>query len=107
LYTGVRVEILEQVTKNGVLWGRTFTGWIWLSGYATLETVEEEIPSQAPVVMTVTADSLTIRTKAGTGNAACGYLYTGAKVQVYETVTVKGTLWARIDTGWIMYKYLK
>lgn len=107
LYTGVRVEILEQVTKNGVLWGRTFTGWIWLSGYATLETVEEEVPDQAPVVMTVTADSLTIRTNAGTSNAACGYLYTGAKVQVYETVTVKGALWARIDTGWVMYKYLK
>lgn len=107
LKAGVRVEILEQVTKNGVLWGRTFTGWIWLSGYATLETVEEEVSDQEPVVMTVTADSLTVRAKAGTGNTAVGYLYTGAQVRVYETKTVNGALWARIDTGWVMYKYLK
>lgn len=106
LYTGVRVEILEQVTKNGITWGRTFTGWIWLSGYTTLETVEEE--AEAPIaVLSVNADSLTVRTAAGTGNKAVGYLYTGAQVQVYEYVTVKGALWARIDTGWVMAKYLQ
>ena len=107
LYEGVRVEILEEVVKNGVRWGRTFTGWIWLSGYATLETVTEPIQHTQPIVKTVTADSLTIRAKAGTGYAANGTLYHGARVQVYEIVNIKGTSWARIDTGWIMAKYLK
>ncbi len=107
IYTGVRVEILEQVTKNGVLWGRTFTGWIWLSGYATLETVTEEVSAVKPTVMTVNADSLTVRTAAGTSNPACGYLYAGAQVQVYEMATYKGALWARIETGWVMAKYLQ
>ncbi len=105
-YTGVRVEILEQVTKNGVTWGRTVTGWIWLTGYTTLETVTEEVPTTEPVLMTVNADSLTIRVAPGTGNAACGYLYTGAQVLVYETTTIKGALWARTEMGWVMAKYL-
>lgn len=107
IYTGVRVEILEQVTKNGITWGRTFTGWIWLTGYTTLETVTEEAAATEPVTMTVNADSLTVRTAPGTGNSACGYLYTGAQVQVYEYATVKGALWARIETGWVMAKYLE
>lgn len=106
IMTGARVEILEQVTKNGVTWGRTTTGWIWLSGYTRLETVTEAVSVQ-PTLMTVNADSLTVRVAAGTGNAACGYLYTGAQVLVYETVTVKGTLWARTDFGWVMAKYLQ
>lgn len=106
-YTGIRVEILEQVTKNGVVWGRTFTGWIWLTGYTTLETVEEEATDVTPVVMTVTADSLTIRAGAGTSYSAKGYLYAGAQVQVYEIVTVGSNKWARIETGWVMYKYLE
>ena len=61
----------------------------------------------APVLMTVFADSLTVRVAAGTSNAACGYLYEGAQVLVYETVTVKGALWARTDFGWVMAKYLQ
>lgn len=107
IMTGARVEILEQVTKNGVTWGRTTTGWIWLTGYTTLETVTEEVTGEPPVLMTVNADSLTVRVAAGTSNAACGYLYTGAQVLVYETVTVKGALWARTDFGWVMFKYLQ
>ena len=106
IYTGVRVEILEQVTKNGVVWGRTFTGWIWLSGYTTLETVTEEVTDETPVTMTVIAESLTIRTGAGTSYSSRGKLYTDAKVQVYEIITVGSTKWARIETGWIMAKYL-
>jgi uncharacterized protein YgiM (DUF1202 family) len=107
IMTGARVEILEQVTKNGVTWGRTTIGWIWLTGYTTLETVTEEVTGETPVLMTVNADSLTVRVAAGTSNAACGYLYTGAQVLVYETVTVKGALWARTDFGWVMFKYLQ
>ena len=107
IYNGARVEILEQVTKNGVLWGRTTTGWIWLTGYATLETVTEQVPETQPVLMTVNADSLTVRVAAGTGNAAIGCLYTNAQVLVFETVTYKGALWARTDFGWVMAKYLE
>ncbi len=107
IYNGARVEILEQVTKNGVVWGRTTTGWIWLTGYATLETVTEEVPATAPVLMTVNADSLTVRVAPGTSNKACGYLYTGAQVLVFETKTVNGALWARTDFGWVMAKYLQ
>lgn len=106
ILTGTRVEILEQVTKKGVVWGRTATGWIWLSGYTTLETVTEEANPET-VTMTVTASSLKIRVGAGTSFDVSGYLYKGAVVQVIETVTVNGTVWARIAEGWISADYLK
>ncbi len=106
LLKGVRVEILEQVTKKNGVWGRTATGWILLTGYATLETVTEEANPET-VTMTVTADTLKIRSGAGFGNGVCGYLYEDTVVKVYETVTVDGTVWARIAEGWICADYLK
>ena len=106
LLKGTRVEILEQVTKKGVVWGRTATGWIWLSGYTTLETVTEEANPET-VTMTVTADTLKIRSGAGFGNGVCGYLYEDTVVKVYETVTVDGTVWARIAEGWVCADFLK
>lgn len=106
LLKGARVEILEQVTKKGVVWGRTATGWIWLSGYTTLETLTEEANPET-VTMTVTADTLKIRSGAGFGNGVCGYLYEDTVVTVYETVTVDGTVWARIAEGWVCADYLE
>ena len=40
LKRGTVVEILEIKTVNGVIWGRTASGWICLSGNATLSTGE-------------------------------------------------------------------
>ena len=107
LYKGVRVEILERVTKSGVVWGRTSIGWICLTGYAKLETVTEEVKDVESVTMTVAVNSLTIRSGAGTSYSVRGYLYTGAKIQVLETATVNGAVWVRTEIGWLMAKYLK
>ncbi len=41
-YKGETVEILEQVTVDGRIWGRTNKGWICLTGNATLKTVTEK-----------------------------------------------------------------
>lgn len=108
LYTGARVEILEQTTRNGNVWGRTATGWIWITGYATLETVTEEVaPETETVTKTVIADSLNIRTDAGTDYAVIGCVYEGVQVEVLETKTVNGTTWARISEGWVSADYLQ
>jgi hypothetical protein len=40
LKRGTVVEILEIKTVNGAIWGRTASGWICLSGNATLSTRE-------------------------------------------------------------------
>lgn len=43
LRNGDRVEILEIQTVDGNEWGRMKDGWICLTGYTTIEIVEEEI----------------------------------------------------------------
>ena len=42
VYNGTRVRIYELATVNGKQWGRTSLGWIWLTGYTSLETVPAE-----------------------------------------------------------------
>ncbi len=43
LYYGDRVEIFEIVDVGGKEWGRIEQGWIQLTGYITLEVVEETV----------------------------------------------------------------
>lgn len=105
-YTGARVEILEQKTVNGVVWGRTTSGWIWMTGYTTVETVTEDATQSLAKTMTVKADSLNIRSGAGTGYSRTGCVYNGVEVTVEEIVTVNGTQWARIAGGWVSMDYL-
>ena len=37
IQTGARVRIYELKTVGTVIWGRTSIGWIWLTGYTTLD----------------------------------------------------------------------
>jgi len=43
LNNGVRIRIYEIVTIGGNQWGRTSLGWIWLTGYTTLEVEEGHV----------------------------------------------------------------
>ena len=57
-----------------------------------------------PVVATgkvVNCTTLRIRKGPGTNYAQVGSLSVGTKVEFYETVSVNGTVWGRIDQGWI------
>jgi uncharacterized protein YgiM (DUF1202 family) len=105
LKKGDRVEIFEQTTVNGKVWGRCQKGWICLTGYVTLEELSEEDASCN--IMTVTAYTLNIRAGAGSEYTIVGVLRQGEQVEVLETKEVKGTIWARIDRGWVSLKYLK
>ena len=42
LHRGDVVQIFEQTTVDGRIWGRCEAGWFRITGYATLETVSEE-----------------------------------------------------------------
>ncbi len=144
LYRDDRVEILETQDVGRNVWGRTEKGWICMTGYVKLETVEEgphtqhsygdwyeilaptttacgterrdctlcghyetrEIPMLEnalveKVYATVTCDSLTIRSGAGSGYARLGKILTGTRVEILEQVTKKGVVWGRTATGWI------
>ena len=101
LFFGDRVEILETKTVGGALWGRIGEGqWVSITGYITLETVEE-VESVTRTYATITCDVLNIRVDAGSGNSAVGYLINGDVVEVLEQKTVSGSVWGRIDKGWI------
>ena len=106
---GQRVEILEQKTVAGRLWGRCEQGWICMRSYVKLETVTETVgATEKPTAETgtITATCLNIRSGAGTNNAVVGQLYKGATVEILEKKTVNGTVWARINKGWISMKYV-
>jgi len=118
LYPNDRVEILEQKTVGGAVWGKISTGWVDLS-YITLDEQPStpSVPStpstpstpSAPeaVIKTVNTECLHVRSQASTGSSIVGYVYYGAKVTITEQKTVNGTMWGKISSGWICMAYVK
>jgi uncharacterized protein YgiM (DUF1202 family) len=104
LKKGDRVEILETKTAGGVRWGRFEKGWICLTGYVELETVKVEQPKEETGI--ITADVLNVRTGAGTNYSVACQLVQGTKVVILEKKTVNGTVWGRIEQGWISMDYV-
>ena len=100
LANGSRVTVTEQTTANGLTWGKISDGWICMN-YVTLDG------ANTAVTKTVIADCLRVRSGAGTGNSVVGYVYYGASVTVYETVSAGGTTWGRISSGWVSMDYLR
>lgn len=117
LYNGNRVEILEQRTVNGTVWGKIDKGWISLD-YVELDKPNDNTqddtqsgttptPPPATETKTVTADCLCVRSGAGTNYQVVNYLYRGTKVQISETTTAGGRSWGKIPSGWICMDYVK
>ena len=63
-------------------------------------------PSNEGTVMTVIADCLRVRKEIGTSSRIAALLYYGDTVTVFETQTVEGTVWGRVDKGWICMDYV-
>ena len=101
LTMGQSVKIYEVKTVSGVVWGRTEIGWISMN-YVKLDAGSNVVV----MVGTVNASSLMIRSAAGSQNAIVGSYARGAKVEIYETVTVAGQTWGRTDKGWICLSYV-
>ena len=106
LSPNAKVEITEQKTVGGTVWGKTAKGWISLD-YVVLDQQNSGGSASQTVTKTVIADCLRIRSAAGTSNKIVGYLYEGAKVQILETTDVNGTTWGRVSKGWISMDYVK
>lgn len=100
LQKGDRVEILETKQVGTTLWGRIEQGWISMA-YVDLDEITPE-----PVIGTVTASVLRIRSSASTASDRVGYYYAGDRVEILETVVVNGTTWGRTDKGWISMDYV-
>lgn len=118
LYTGDKVEILEQKTVNGITWGKISKGWIsmeYVNVSSTSQSGNQNSGTQNSgtsdqVIATgsvINTNSLRIRSNAGTDQTVLGYLTMGTKVSIYEKKTVGSMIWGRIDKGWISLDYVK
>lgn len=109
LKKGEKVEILEQKTVNGKLWGRCSKGWIFIHSYGKMTTAKETVSASSLSGKTgvVNASSLIVRSGAGASNSVVNYLPKGTTVVILEEKTVDGLVWARINLGWVSARYLK
>lgn len=104
LTKGTQVTILETKRYAGSNWGRIEQGWISL--YYVDLIVETDV--EGAKVVTVSTDSLRIRSGAGTSYAQVGNYKRNTKVVVYEQTTgADGRPWGRTDKGWICMEYTK
>lgn len=106
-YQNEAVLISQRVLVGSAYWGKTSKGWISMD-YVLIES--SGAVSQRPAeskTKTVIADCLRIRKDAGTNHKIVGFLYDGDKVTVLETKNVSGTVWGRVDKGWICMEYVR
>jgi len=113
LSNGTRVEILEQKTAGGMVWGRISQGWISMN-YVKLDgqgsTTPPETSTPAAKVtgkVTLSSGRLNVRSGPSTGYGVVTSLTNGTAVEILEQKTVGATVWGRIDKGWISLDYVK
>ena len=126
LPNGTRVEILEQKTVNGSVWGRISKGWIMM-GYVKLDSADNNTgntnsgstnnsgnasntgstTTTKTGTVTLQSQTLNVRAGAGTNYNVVSYLVNGAKVTILETKVVNGVTWGRISNGWVCMDYIK
>lgn len=129
----LEIEILEQKSVDGTLWGRidaltlpdgteVKAGWINLQ-YVTFGSQAEpeptlppteaptepepELPTVPATMGTITAGKLNIRSGAGADNNEVGTYVKGDRVEIVETKTVGDTLWGRTGQGWVGMGYVR
>ncbi len=109
---GDRVEILDQKNVGGVLWGRYSGGWVCITDYLTLETVQEKVEASAPSDNTTTTVTkvygtltgwhyVNVRSGAGTNYTKTGTLNYGDKVEILDQKNVGGIVWGQFSGGWV------
>lgn len=114
LAKGSKISIYEVKTVNGTQWGRMGKDqWVCLS-YVRTDTGSIDVPdsdgstSVDPNATIVNCSTgVNVRSSAGISGALKGRIAVGARVTIYETTTVKGTKWGRVDNGWVCMDYVK
>lgn len=100
-----RVEILEQKTVGGMVWGKIAEGWISME-YVILDSTGGSSSSGSSQTGKVIADELLIRTGPGTNYSIVSYLTYGTSVTITEKKSGSGLEWGKISNGWICLKYV-
>ena len=105
-YQGNTVVITEKTLVDSVYWGKTDKGWINMDYFVMDSACEAPAQPAEGTRMTVTGDCLRVRKGTGTNYRISQLLYYGDAIVVYETVTVDGTVWGRVDKGWVCMDYV-
>ena len=105
-YQGNTVVITEKTLVDSVYWGKTDKGWINMDYFVMDSAYEEPAQPAGGTRMTVIGDCLRVRKGTGTNYKISQLLYYGDTIVVYETVTVDGTVWGRVDNGWVCMDYV-
>lgn len=108
LKKGTKVTIFEQVSADGMIWGRmnyaNGTGWVCMS-YITVESAS----STGKGVMGTVArcfKAVNVRSAPGTGNALVATINVGSRVEVFETREYSNQMWGRVAQGWVCMDYV-
>ena len=105
LSQGDQVLLLEIVHDADVQWGRFYAGWICLTDYVKVETLDKQFGSDtaeeppAKVYGTVIPSSLNIREKPN--GTLVGKAKKGERVEILEQAIINGVHWGRFEGGWI------
>lgn len=106
-YQNDMVVVTEKVLVGSAYWGKTDKGWISMDYISADSSSGESLQPAGDKMKTVIADCLRIRKEAGTNHKIVGFLYFGDKTAVLDTKDVDGTVWGRVDKGWICMEYVK
>ena len=102
--SGQQIRILEQVTANGMAWGRTDKGWVSMQ-YVKLS--EDWTAGSGIYGVITSASGLNVRSGPGVGYAPVAAYPAGARVVIFEQKSVSGQIWGRTDKGWISMAYVR
>lgn len=113
---GDTVNILEQFTYGDTTWGCIKNGWISMDyvdvdGKTGGDWIDDDDDSWSDTISgsqsgRITGSGVRIRSGAGTNYDVVGSFDYGDRVTVYETKTVGGTQWGRVDGGWVSMAYV-
>ena len=108
LSKGAKVTIYEQVTADGMIWGRlnygTTSGWVCMS-YISVESASSTGKGVMGTIARCFA-AVNVRSAPGTNNALIGKINVGTRVEVFETRQQGTMLWGRVAQGWICMDYV-
>lgn len=105
-YQNDPVFVSEKTLVQSVYWGKTDKGWINMDYILVASENEDDSLLTENSLKTVIADCLRVRKQIGTDSRIAALLYYGDQVTVLETKTVDGTVWGRVENGWICMDYV-
>lgn len=108
LKKGTKVTVYEQVSADGMIWGRipygNGSGWICMS-YISIESASSTGKGVMGTIARCFA-AVNVRSAPGTNNALINKIAVGTRVEVFETKQHGAQLWGRVAQGWICMDYV-